>query len=160
MVSSHEQKFSDIMTSEGYRVPYHKLGARLFSEVAFPKEMTVADIGRMTILSKMMIPQSNMLGYRSGKKILPYIDEDIAIAVGLATRPCKTFIRKMIKLHVLHRAKTTVGDSVYIVNPAYFMSCGQRLTVDMFVIFQKDLAPLLPDWVILDFVKRVREKQV
>ena len=62
----------------------------------------------------------------------------------------------MVRLHVMRKVD---GVGFYI-NPAYFMANGQRLSLDLFLLFKEDLKPIIPSWVIIEFIRQAKEKQV
>jgi len=154
IINIKKEAFADSMNDEGYRIPSHKLGARIFAEVQFPENMTDSDIGKMTRLAKMMISKNNMLGYRCKNKILPYTAKEIGDLIGLKKRRSQGFISKMIGLGIMCR-EDSKDETRYFINPAYFMANGQRLSIDMFIRFQKELVPILPKWVINEFLNQV-----
>jgi hypothetical protein len=153
------QYFSECMTDEGYRFPYHKAGARLFEGVMFPSGMTDAEIGRMCILSKLMIGQTNMLGYRRGKNIMAYTAQEIGELIRVKRTQALRFVNRMCKFRVMQRINTNSGSQYYL-NPAYFMASGKRLSLDLFLLFRDEITPILPAWVINDFLRQAKEKQV
>jgi len=146
--------FTGSIEDEGYMIPIHKSGITIISESVFPKAMTDSDIGKMTRLAKMMIAKNNMLGYRGKSKILPYTAEEIGDLVGLKKRRSQGFVSKMIGLGIMCR-EDSKDETRYFINPAYFMANGQRLSIDMFIRFQKELIPILPKWVINEFLNQV-----
>ena len=150
-----EQRYEPTLTEEGYKVPGHKAGAKIFEGVAFPESMTHAEIGKMTILAKNMIPISNMLGYRSKGCILSYTEAHITAMVGLSPKRGRQFIQKMIDLGVMQRVIRQYDDQEYIefyINPAYFFA-GKRISLNLYLLFREHLDPLLPSWVKQEFVK-------
>jgi hypothetical protein len=151
-----QQAFTNSLNEEGYRIPSRKSGARIFDDVQFPDEMSYGDIGKMTCLAKLMIAKNNMLGYRGKGKIVPYTAEEIGGLVELSGRRAKEFVWKMINLGVVCR-EDSKDETRYFINPAYFMANGQRLSLDMFIRFQKELIPLLPGWVIEEFLRQAKE---
>lgn len=155
-----DKHFTDAMNAEGYRMPSHKSGARMFSNVKFPQSMNDSDIGKMARLSKIMIGKTNMLGYRKGRQILPYTAQEIGKLVGLnKDRPARDFVNKMVRIRLMQKIDID-GKSQYYINPAYFMSNGQRLSLDLFLLFRDELTDLVPEWVLLDFLRQAKEKQV
>lgn len=158
IIASKDQVFTDSLNRDGYRIPSHKLGARVFNDVQFPADMSYGDIGKMTCLAKMMIAQNNMLGYRSQGRIIPYTAEEIGGLVGLSGRRAKEFVWRMINFKIMCR-EDTKDEVRYFINPAYFLANGQRLSFDMFIRFQDDLIALLPKWVINEFLERAKSKR-
>lgn len=158
VIKTKEESFTNSLTEEGYRMPSQKLGARIFNDIQFPDEMSYGDIGKMTCLAKMMIAKNNMLGYRGRRKIVPYTAEEIGGLVGLSGRRAKEFVWRMLNSRVICKEQSD-GETRYFVNPAYFLANGQRLSFDMFIRFQEDLIPLLPKWVINEFLKQAKTKK-
>jgi hypothetical protein len=156
---TEENRFTESFNDDGYRIPSHKAGARLFEEVMFPKEMSHSDIGKMTILSKVMIKSANMLGYRQGGEILPYTAEGIGSLIGLQRTQGLKFIHRMCRLRVMQKVKTNSGSQYYI-NPAYFMAAGKRLSLDLYLLFREELTPILPSWVMREFLNQARAKKI
>lgn len=158
VINIKREAFSDSMNEDGYRMPSHKLGARIFADIQFPEAMTDSDVGKMTRLAKIMIAKNNMLGYRGKGKIIPYTAEEIGVLVGLKKRRSQGFVSKMIGLGIMCR-ENTKDETRYFINPAYFMANGQRLSLDMFIRFQKELILLLPKWVVNEFLRQVNVKK-
>lgn len=156
VIHTKQQSFTNSMNEDGYRMPSHKLGYRIFSDVQFPDGMNYSDIGKMACLAKLMIAKNNMLGYRGRGQIIPYSAEQIGGKVGLNKRSSKEFIWKMVNLGVICR-EDAKDEVRYFINPAYFMANGQRLSFDMFIRFQKELISLLPGWVIEEFLRQAKE---
>jgi len=146
------------MNEDGYRFPAHKAGARLFDDITFPYSMTPAEIGRMTLLSKVMIGGTNMMGYRKGRNIYAYSATDIMELARLQPRNGRRFIRKMLDLRVMQRIETNSGIQYYI-NPAYFMAAGHRLSLDLFLLFRDELSQIVPAWVTSYFLRQAKTKR-
>jgi len=153
IITEKNMSYTNVMGEDGYRIPYHKSGARTFADISFPKSMSDAEIGKMTRLANLMIGKTNMLGYRKGRGIEAYTENEIINIVGLQHRQGRQFLRKMYDLRIMR--KTEVG--IYI-NPKYFMTAGQRLTLDLFLIFREDLKGFLPDWVLSEFIRQASIK--
>ena len=158
IVSERISEFSEAINDEGYRFPSHKLGARMFSDVQFPREMRLEDVGAMAIISRhYLVGTSNMIGYREGRSIKPYTGPEIGELVHMPARTGRRFIAKMLRLRVMQRVITNSGPQFYV-NPAYFMRSGQRLTLDLFLLFRDDLTPLVPKWAMHEFLRMARDK--
>jgi len=159
IIAESSECFNDAMNEDGYRIPSHKMGARMFADVPFPDGMTDREIGKMSRITKSraMIGKTNMLGYRKGREILPYTAQEIGELVGLVGSKARSFVSRMCKLHVMQRVATQSGQQYYV-NPAYFMANGQRLSLDLFLLFRKDLALIVPSWVMRVFLSQADEK--
>lgn len=154
-VKEFNQHFTESMNEEGYRFPGHKAGARLFRDVKLPKNITYQDKGRLYDLSQEMVGNTNLIGCRSGGKILGYTVDEIGELVNLSGKRGREFVRRMIQNNILRKL-----DAGYYMNPAFFMSTGQRLSLELFIHFQDALAPLLPKWAINEFLMQARQKKV
>jgi hypothetical protein len=160
ILSTLQVEIPDAMNEDGYRIPTNKRGAKLFSDVNFPNEVTDSEIGKMTRLSKLMIGSTNMLGYKTRGSIRAYTDLELAEAVGICGWRGKAFIDKMIQYKMMGRFDITIGKqkrTQYYINPAYFFA-GKRIGLDLYLMFQKELDEILPDWVRKNFAHEVREK--
>lgn len=155
VVKEHDEKFTQSMTDEGYRFPSHKAGARLFRDVKLPKTITYQDKGRMYDLSQLMVGNTNLIGYKQDGKIFGYTDNEIGEIVELSGKRSKEFVKRMISYKVIKKL-----DAGYYINPAFFMSTGQRLSLELFINFQDELITLLPKWVIDVFLLQARKKQI
>ncbi len=158
IIQSKTDYFTDSMTDEGYRIPYHKLGARIFSEVRFPPGITHNEIGKMTLLSKVMVGDSNALGYRSHGDIIYYTPQEIGELVRLKRSKAFRFVNRMCQFRVLQQV-TTKSDTAYYINPAYFMASGKRLNLNLYLLFQDDLKDIIPQWAKAEFTKQAQVKQ-
>lgn len=160
IISDKRIEFEDILNEEGYKVPVHKLGAKIFSDVAFPDEITDTEIGKMTRLSKLMVAQSNMLGYRTRGGIKPYTRDQIIEIVKLSRRQGVTFISKMQRLGVMQKnIRLVEGKEVhdYYINPAYFFM-GKRISLNLYLIFREHLDLIIPGWVRKEFLNAANEQ--
>lgn len=155
ILSESNKHFSDSMNEDGYRFPSHKAGARLFRDVVLPKTISYQDKGRLYDLSQLMIGNTNMIGYKDKGKIIGYTEDEIGMIVELSGKRGREFVRRMVLNKILKRL-----DAGYYLNPAYFMSTGQRLSLELFINFQDECLPLLPKWVLNEFMAQAQEKKV
>lgn len=151
--------FPEPLNDVGYRVPSHRSGTRLFDSVPFPDEMSDADIGRMVRLSRLMVGNTNMLGYRNRGQISPYTATELYQISGMSERRGREFIRRMEEYRVIQPVTTNSGVQYYV-NPAYFMRSGQRLTLDLFLLFRDELHGLLPVWVRHQFLSQAKVREI
>ena len=161
-VISEKKKFiEDVFTDDGYRVPSHKLGAKLFSDISFPKEMNDSEIGKMARLAKLMVATSNMLGYRSRVGIRPYTENQLIDIVRLSVKRGKKFIDKMIRLGVMQKNIRIYGEiesREFYINPAYFFA-GKRIDLNLYLLFREHLDLILPKWVSGEFLQAANERK-
>lgn len=154
IVKERNIQFTESMNEEGYRFPSHKAGARLFRDVQLPKEINYPDKGRLYDLSQLMVGNSNLIGYKQGNRICGYTAVEICALVSLKGSRGRIFVSKMLKHKVIKKL-----DAGFYMNPAYFMSTGQRLSLDLFIHFQDELIPLLPKWVVGEFLAKAQSKK-
>lgn len=147
--------YTDSMNDDGYRFPSHKAGTRLFREVRLPDGINYPDKGRLYDLSQLMVGSTNLIGYKQGNHIYGYTSNEICEFVTLKGSRGRDFMSRMIKNKVIKKL-----DAGYYMNPAFFMSTGQRLSLELFINFQEELIPLLPKWVIGEFLAKAKIKQV
>lgn len=160
LLSKKQKYIEDALTDEGYKVPTHKLGAKLFADVSFPESMNDSEIGKMARLAKLMVASTNMLGYRTRTGILPYNEQQIIDIVGLSQKRGKEFVKKMIEFGVMQRNIRIVGDvesEEYYINPAYFFA-GRRISLNLYLLFREHLDAILPEWVRREFWKSAKSK--
>jgi hypothetical protein len=134
---------------KGYLFWARKDFARSFLDIDFPQQMTFDDRGRMATLAKKMWGKINMLGYRGHGGAKPYNEDKIAAIVGLSPARGKRFINKMVRLGVIARVEVKSENKVdvqYYINPIYFHS-GNRISLNLYLIFRKQLDYYLPEWV-------------
>jgi len=153
LLSEKRKYIEDTLTDEGYKVPSHKLGAKIFADVQFPDEMTDSEIGKMARLAKLMVATSNMLGYRSRIGIKPYTGTQLIEIIGLSSKRGKEFIEKMIQLGIMQSQIRKYGDiesEEFYINPAYFFA-GKRISLNLYLLFREHLDQILPEWVRSEF---------
>jgi hypothetical protein len=160
-VISEKKKFiDDTFNEDGYRVPTHKLGAKVFADVPFPEEMSDSEIGKVARLAKLMVASSNMLGYRSHGSIVPYTETLLIEVIKLSSKRGKEFIKKMIDLGVMQINKRIVGNiesDEYYINPAYFFA-GKRISLNLYILFREHLDKVIPPWVRKEFLMAAKEQ--
>lgn len=152
--------YEDSFNVGGYKVPYHKAGAKVFFDVGFPKEMTDSEIGKMTRLAKLMVADSNMLGYRTKFGIRAYTSEHLIKIVGLSPRRGRQFIDKMMRLGIMQLSLRKYGDIQcieYYINPAYFFA-GKRISFNLYLLFRERLDPILTPYAKEAFWKMANER--
>jgi hypothetical protein len=154
VVEEKNYHFSDSMNEEGYRFPSHKAGARLFRDVYLPKSISYQDKGRLYDLSQIMVGNTNLIGYKEKGKIYGYTEDEISKIVELSGKRGREFVRRMVQNKIIKKL-----DAGYYMNPAFFMSTGQRLSLELFIHFQEELMPLLPKWAIREFLLQAKDKK-
>lgn len=151
--------YEDSFNVDGYKVPTHKSGAKMFFDVSFPKEMTDSEIGKMARLAKLMVADSNMLGYRTKFGIRAYTSVHIIKIVDLSPRRGRQFLDKMMRLGLLQinmRKYSDIDCIEYYINPAYFFA-GRRISFNLYLLFRERLDPILTPYAKDAFWKMANE---
>lgn len=136
-------------------------GAKSFYNVKYPREMTVKEIGYMSMLSKEMWGNTNMLGYRGHGGIIPYEEEEIGGLIGLKSSQTKSFIRKMMKLGMMAKVVILTEGEKHIqfyISPVYFFS-SKRVSLNLYLIFREQLDSVIPEWAKARFAEADRKKK-
>lgn len=160
---SSERKISAAFDEEkGYLFWARKNFSKQFQGINFPKEMTMQEIGQMTVLAKKIWSNTNMLGYRGNGGIKPMNISHIAKTICLKDRQTRNFLNKMIKLGVIARVDIETDDrkeTQFYINPLYFFS-SSRLPLNLYLIFRESLDQHLPEWVIERFGKEELQARI
>jgi hypothetical protein len=146
--------------AKGYLFWERKDFAKSFLDVPYPEEMTDAEIGRIAKLAKKMWSNTNMLGYRGKKGVVPYSVEQIGKEIGLGPRQARRFLAKMIKLGMIQTHPEGKGREKvvqYYINPMHFFS-SNRIPLGLYLLFKEQLDKELPDWVKGEY-KKAEEEQ-
>ncbi len=132
--------------------------------VSFPEGMNKNDIANMLLLSKHLMPNVNVLGYRTNKGNVPMKVKQIGDVIDTQDRQTRRFITKMTQLHLLKRkiVPVVVGEEVhkevhYIINPLYFLN-GKTISDSLYWTFNEELGEHLPQWVHDEYTKRANER--
>lgn len=135
----------------GYLLYVH--GQTISSRIIdFPQVMSKIDIANLSILSRHLQPNTNVLAYRGNKGKLPMDIDRIAKVLNVEERQTKRFIKKMMELHMMK--VTIIGDETrYIINPLYFHN-GKSINDSLYWLFQEQLDVHLPKWAIEKYRKR------
>lgn len=120
------------------------------------EELTDADVGKLFKLSKQLQANTNLLVYRSGNNIKPMQEKHVAKLLGISERSCVRFINKMIKLRIMAKTIEKNTKISFMCCKKYFMCptvffCGCWLNYNLYIMFQRDLDRILPNWVISKF---------
>ena len=148
-------KFVDKLFSEkGYVLKYNNDYIKLFLDKGLPKECSLTDCGRFYRLTRYIVGENQLLGYRSDK-LRPLTIEKMAEMFDCSDRQIRRFIKQMKDFGVIK--EVTINEvKWYAVNPLYALK-SKYLSLTTFIIFQKELTPILPNWVINNFMQEAQE---
>lgn len=163
VVSRRVLDFNVFNEERGYLFWNRKNFAKTFQDTVFPREMTDAEVGRLTRLTKRVWSNTNMLAYRSARGVRPMGPEEIGAYLGLSRTRAYVFLGKMLRLGVVARVDVAVesrAETHYYVSPLYFFS-SNRIPLNLYLIFRRQLDAVLPGWVRQRFSEmEVASKQV
>jgi hypothetical protein len=134
---------------KGYLFWARKSFAKSFQEVPYPEGMSFVEIGQVAVLAKHIYSNTNMLGYRGNGGIRPYTTEGIAKILKVGRRRAQQFISKMTELGMIAKVEVETENKTetqLYINPIYFCS-SNRIPLNLYLIFRKQLDEVLPDWV-------------
>ena len=140
---------------DGYLFWVNKLNVKTFIEQDLPKGFTWADRGRVEALKKMILRDNQFLCYRTNGRVKPIGVKEIANMLELSDRQTKTFVKKL-KSNGIIKEVSFDNMRYFAFNPMYGFK-GKRLSLNVYIFFQKELDPVLPEWVKREFLRQVAE---
>lgn len=145
--------------SKGYKIPYNKLGCKIFTCLDYPRGLTDSDIGKFHRLQKHCMRETHLIGYRSNGMIRAMTPQEMYKKIGISERRGREWLVNMIKFGMI--AKNTVKwkniERVeYYTNPAYGFN-GLWLSASLFVMFQESLKQVLAPWEVNKFLRLAME---
>lgn len=118
-----------------------------FPEVGrFPKSLSMADIGRMFLLSQYTVDSTNVLCMRDRKGIRPMDKDDMLKITRLGKRQFWSFWDRVRKGKIIKRVRNN-DKYHYVLNPLYFFN-GKWLPVTLYFVFKEEISAHLPQWAI------------
>ena len=108
-----------------------------------PRDFNLSERGFAYTCAMLLEPNSNMLARHTRGRYVPLTVAGLAKETGISMRQCQTYMSRMISRNIVKRA----DDRHLYMNPLYFIR-GRYLTWGLYHLFQEDLDPFLPDWVI------------
>jgi len=150
--SKYDEKFDD---EKGYLFWCNKNHVKSFVERPLPKDLTWAEKGRINELKNYMLTQNQLLVYRGHGCIKPITDNEICKILDMSLRQSKAFIKKVKDFGVIKEIEID-GITYLAFNPIYALKT-KRISLTMYIIFQKELNTVLPAWVIEAFTKQAKE---
>ena len=148
----------------GYRM-YHNRKAIWGMKLPYPDEIDDADLGRLTRLSHYLVGDSNMLGYRgNGNRIRSMTPSDMSDVLNRNERTVFRLLQMAVKYKLMNKVAEIreSSDGVrtrevkYYMNPLYF-SVNKTISVGLFLMFQDELIPYMPTWVVSNYLNAAKE---
>lgn len=147
-------KFVDKLYSKrGYILKYNNDYIKLFLDKGLPDECTLADCGKFYRLTRYIVGENQLLGYRSDK-IKPLTVEKMSKMFDCSERQTRRFLKTMKDCRVIKEVSIN-NVKWYAINPLYALK-SKYLTLTTFIIFQDELVGTLPIWVINNFMQDAR----
>lgn len=144
----------NLFSKRGYVLKYNNDYIKLFLDKGLPEECSLTDCGRFYRLTRYIVGENQLLGYRSDK-LKPLTIEKMAEMFDCSERQIRRFIKQMKEYGVIK--EVTINEvKWYAVNPLYALK-SKYLSLTTFIIFQKELIPILPNWVINKFMQEAQE---
>lgn len=152
---TEKQKYIDnLYSKKGYVMKYNNDYIKLFLDNGLPEECSLLDCGKFYRLIKYIIGENQLLGYRSGT-IRPFTVEKMSEIFKCSDRQTRRFLKQMKDLRVIK--EVCINDiKWYAVNPLYALK-SKYLSLTTFIIFQEELMPVLPNWVVNNFMAESKE---
>ena len=141
------KSYVGMLNQEGSMVKY-------FTGIPLPEETSFSDIGRLIFLvGHLLEDTNNMLAYRENDRIYPMTTIQISEVTKLKSHQSSAFIRRMIQHGIIAKNIVEIKgkkETQYYINPIYFFS-GNRISLNLYLIFRKQLDVHIPGWVIHRF---------
>ena len=147
---TEKQRYIDSLYSKrGYVLKYNNDYIKLYLDNGLPEECSLIDCGKFYRLIRYIIGENQLLGYRSSK-IKPLTVEKMSEIFNCSDRQTRRFLKQMKDLKVIK--EVCINDvKWYAVNPLYALK-SKYLSPTTFIIFQDELVPVLPNWVLSNFM--------
>lgn len=134
---------------KGYRFRLTCNQSRVFTDVDYPRELSVSDLGRIMFLQKYIQKDTNILVKRTASGYKALATREVIMIAGLKERQGKSFVKKLVDCGVLGRVDVNMEnkkDYHYLFNPIYFHN-SKYLNKYLYQAFKKWLDPYLSKWV-------------
>jgi hypothetical protein len=145
----------------GYLFWNRKTFAKQFSDVDFPKDMTMLDRGRLATLAKRIWGNSNVLVSKKNGQKQPIDVAEIADTIGLSMRYTEEWLQRMNMMDVIvfnDVIRRGNKERFYYVNPLYFFS-SNRMPLALYLMFRDVIDAQLPYEVKTKFAQQHTEKE-
>jgi len=133
---------------------YNSEYIKLFFDKGLPDECTLVDCGKFYKIIKYIVGENQLLGYRSDR-LRPLTVEKMSEMFDCTDRQTRKFLKKMKDSRIIK--EVLINDTKwYAVNPLYALK-SKYVSLTTFIIFQEELLPVLPQWVINNFMQEARQ---
>jgi len=133
---------------------YNSEYIKLFFDKGLPDECTLVDCGKFYKIIKYIVGENQLLGYRSDR-LRPLTVEKMSEMFDCTDRQTRKFLKKVKDSRIIK--EVLINDTKwYAVNPLYALK-SKYVSLTTFIIFQEELLPVLPQWVINNFMQEARQ---
>jgi hypothetical protein len=140
---------------EGYLFKPKTHSIREFLDRPLPPCLSWSEQGRINRLKYYMLADNQFLVYRSNDSLKPITEAEIGRILEMSDRQVKALIRKAKLIGIFREIKCD-GLTYFVFNPVYACK-SRRITLTMFLLFQKELKEVLPKWVVGKFLSQANE---
>lgn len=139
----------------GYLFWNKKAAVKTFLDAPLPRSFSWSEKGRIQELKYYILKDNQLLVYRSNNVIKPLLIPQISKLLDMSNRQCKSLMKKMKEYGIIK--EICYGGIVYYAfNPVYGFK-GKRLSLGTYIMFQRELKDLLPEWVAQKFSEQAKE---
>ncbi len=140
---------------EGYLFKPKTHFIREFLDRPLPPCLSWSEQGRINRLKYYMLADNQFLVYRSADALKPITETEIGKILNMSERQVKSLVKKVKLINILKEISFD-GTTYFMFNPVYACK-SKRITLIMFLLFQKELKQALPKWVIGKFLSQASE---
>lgn len=140
---------------EGYLFKPKTHFIREFLDRPFPPCLSWSEQGRINKLKYYMLSDNQFLVYRSNDVLKPITENEMGKILNMSNRQVKALIKKVKIIGILKEVAFDTA-TYFVFNPVY-ASKSKRITITMFLLFQKELKQVLPKWVVGRFLSQANE---
>jgi predicted DNA-binding transcriptional regulator len=140
---------------EGYLFKPKTNSLREFLDRPLPPCLSWSEQGRVNKLKYYMLSDNQFLVHKSNNTLKPITIREICKILNMSDRQAKALVKK-IKIIGILKEVIIDGITYFAFNPVYACK-SKRITLTMFLLFQKELMQILPQWVIGKFLSQANE---
>ena len=142
---------------DGYMMWHNWNKVFRFLNKKLPDTFTFADRGRIDLLREYIVKDSQLLVYKTNKRIRPLDFESMQKILQLKPTQLRLLIKKC-KHHKILKEVFIAGTKYYALSPVYGLA-GKRISLMTFLIFQDEFYndKDFPRWVINKFLEQAKE---
>ena len=135
---------------DGYLFRPKSHSIREFLDRPLPPCLSWSEQGRLNRLKYYMLGENQFLVYRSNDVLKPLTEAEMRNILNMSNRQVKSLIKKSKLIGILKEIVFD-GTTYFVFNPVYGCK-SKRITLTIFLLFQKELKKILPSWVVGRFL--------